>query len=151
MNNFKEIYSIIKTIKEQYESGNITQEQAQRSIADTYSSLEYIYSKDTPEYISACIIYRNYSIAMEDGNEDLDFEDCIFENQVENICKLLKENEIDRFTISSTYSGLTNLASKFQENGYYVTGLTQIKSQYTDFMSTNKKVVPAFVFKLKEK
>ena len=51
MNNFKEIYSIIKTIKEQYESGNITQEQAQRSIADTYASLEYIYSKDTPEYI----------------------------------------------------------------------------------------------------
>ena len=151
MNNFKETYNIIKTLKEQYESGNITQKQAQLAISDTYASLEYIYSKDTPEYNSACIIYRNYSIAMEDGNENLDFEDCIFENQVENICKLLKENEIDRFTVSSNYSGLTNLASKFQENGYYVTGLTQIKSQYADGMSTNKKIVPAFVFELKEK
>ena len=151
MNNFKETYNVIKILKEQYESGNITQEQAQQAIADTYTSLEYIYSKDTPEYISACIIYRNYSIAMEDGNEDLDFEDCIFENQVENICKLLKENKITRFTLSSTYSGITNLANEFQKNDYYVTGLTQINSQYTDFMSTNKKVVPAFVFELKEK
>ncbi len=151
MNNFKKIYDSIQTIKGQYELGNLTQEQAQQKIAATYDSIENIYSKNTPEYTSACIIYRNYSISMDDGNKDLDFEDCIFDNQVENICKLLKENEITRFTLSSGYSGLTNLASKFQENGYYVTGLTQITSQYTDFMSADKKVVPAFIFELKEK
>ncbi len=151
MNNFKEIYNIIETIKGQYELWNISKEQAQQAIADTYTSLENIYPKGTPEYTSACIIYRNYSISLNDENENLDFEDCIFENQVENICKLLKENEITRFTLSSTYSGITNLANEFQKNDYYVTGLTQINSQYTDFMSTNKKVVPAFVFELKEK
>ena len=151
MNNFKKIYDSIQAIKEQYELGKLTQEQAQQQIAATYDSIENIYSKDTPEYTSACIIYRNYSISLDDGNKDLDFDDCIFENQVENICKLLKENEITKFTVSSTYSGLINLANKFQENDYYITGLTQITSQYTDFMSTNKRVVPAFVFELKEK
>ena len=151
MNNFKEIYNTIQAIKEQYELGKLTQEQAQQQIAATYDSIENIYSKDTPEYTSACIIYRNYSISLDDGNKDLDFDDCIFENQVENICKLLKENEITKFTVSSTYSGLINLANKFQENDYYITGLTQITSQYTEFMSADKRVVPAFVFELKEK
>ena len=151
MNNFKKIYDSIQAIKEQYELGKLTQEQAQQQIAATYDSIENIYSKDTPEYTSACIIYRNYSISLDDGNKDLDFDDCIFENQVENICKLLKENEITKFTVSSTYSGLINLANKFQENDYYITGLTQITSQYTEFMSADKRVVPAFVFELKEK
>ena len=151
MNNFKKIYDSIQAIKEQYELGKLTQEQAQQQIAATYDSIENIYSKDTPEYTSACIIYRNYSISLDDGNKDLDFDDCIFENQVENICKLLKENEITKFTVSSTYSGLTNLANKFQENDYYITGLTQIISQYTDFTSADKRVVPALVFELKEK
>lgn len=84
--------------------------------------------------------YRNLE---ETGNDTIDFDDCIWEHEIEDIANCLKANGITEFTISSTFSSLIETLAEFQKHGFQMAGLTEVNARYTDFATGKNKVVPA--------
>ena len=84
--------------------------------------------------------YRN---SIEAENERIDFGECIWENEIEDITNCLKQNGIYEFTISSTFSSLIETLAEFQKHGFQMAGLTEVKARYTEACSNEKKRIPA--------
>ena len=77
------------------------------------------------------------------GNDVIDFHEVIWNNEVNEIVKLCRENEIKEFTISSTFSSLIETLMLFEELGVKTNGLTRVKAPYKDFMSNDYAIIPA--------
>lgn len=84
--------------------------------------------------------YRN---SIEAENEKIDFSECIWEQEIEEIASCLKENGIVEFTISSTFSSLIETLAEFQKHGYQMAGLTEVNANYKDWQTGKNKVIPA--------
>ena len=84
--------------------------------------------------------YRNSIMA---GNEEINFEDVIWDYDIEEIVKTLKENGISVFTISSTFSSLIPTLAEFAKHGFKMAGLTEVKAKYTDWQTGKPAVIPA--------
>ena len=84
--------------------------------------------------------YRNLEYT---GNENLDFADVIWDYDVAEISKILKENGIKEFTISSTFSSLIERLVAFEKEGIKMAGLTEVNASYTDFKTGERARIPA--------
>ena len=73
--------------------------------------------------------YRNSITA---GNDSIDFGETIWDNDIPEITRALKENGISEFTISSTFSSLIPTLAEFEKHGFRRAGLTEVKANYTD-------------------
>ncbi|MDO4503834.1 MAG: hypothetical protein Q4B84_01635 [Clostridia bacterium] len=93
-------------------------------------------------------LYRSYLIAKESENDYIDFNDVIWDNEIEHIVSDCRTYGIDYITISSTSSSMVETLAKFEKCGCKMVGLTKVTSHYTDFMTGEKKIVPAFKVKI---
>lgn len=93
-------------------------------------------------------LYCSYLNAKEAENDYIDFNDVIWDNEVEHIVSDCRTYGIDYITISSTSSELIETLAKFEELGCKMIGLVKIKSRYTDFMTGEKRIVPAVKMKI---
>ena len=84
--------------------------------------------------------YRNLE---ETGNDTIDFNEIIWEYEIEDIANCLKENGIVEFTISSTFSSLIEILAEFQKHGFQMAGLTEVNAKYLDWQTNKRAVVPA--------
>lgn len=84
--------------------------------------------------------YRN---SKECGNELIDLSEVIWDNDVEEIVKTCKDNDIKEFTISNTMSGLIEVLAMFEKVGCKMNGLTEVKANYKDWQTNDYKVIPA--------
>ena len=84
--------------------------------------------------------YRNLE---ETENDKIDFNEVIWEHEIEDIATCLKANGIYEFTISSTFSSLIETLAEFQKHGFQMAGLTEVNARYTEVGSNNKKRIPA--------
>lgn len=89
-----------------------------------------------------------YFNAQETGNEMLDFDEVIWDTDVEEIIKNCKEHGITAFTISNTFSGLTKTIAKFISLGCTLDGMTTVNSKYKDWETKQRKRIPAFLLSL---
>ncbi len=85
-----------------------------------------------------------YFAARRNENNLIDFNEVIWEQDVEQIIENCREFGIREFTISSTYSGLIEIIAKLDEKGWKVAGITEVNASYSDFMSGERKIIPAF-------
>ena len=97
------------------------------------------------EYGISSAAFWAYRKSQEAENEMIDFSECLWDRDIEGICNDFKEFGIERFTISSTYSGLISTLTIFEANGYKVAGLTKVTANYIDFLTQEKAIVPAIV------
>ena len=88
-------------------------------------------------------LFWAYRTLEETGNERIDFNECIWEHEIEDIANCLKANGIYEFTISSTFSSLIETLAEFQNHGFQMAGLTEVKARYTEPYSNEKKRIPA--------
>ncbi len=93
-------------------------------------------------------IYREYSDSRKKGNDLLDLNDTIWDRQVEGLVACMRENGIERFTFSSTWSDSVGTAWLFQENGCRLEGLIQINGMQNSFRENEYKKVPAYLFSI---
>lgn len=93
-------------------------------------------------------LYRRYEDAREAGNEKLDFNDVIWEKDIPDLVKTMKENGITEFTISSTFSSLIDTIVEFEKYGAKLLGTTTVKATYIDFRTGENEVHPAFKMSL---
>ena len=84
-----------------------------------------------------------YRKSIEADNQSIDFADCIWENEIEEIATCLKENDIYEFTISSTFSGLISTLAEFEKHGFKMAGLTEVNANYIDITTNKRAKIPA--------
>ena len=91
--------------------------------------------------------YRN---SKEVGNDLIDFNEVIWDYDIEAIARTLRENKITEFTISSTFSSLIETLAAFEQHGISMVGLTKVKARYTDWKTGEHALIPAIKMTVKE-
>lgn len=74
--------------------------------------------------------YWAYIRTQETINENLDFEDVIWESDVEGIIKNCKEFGLKEITISSRFSSLIDILAEFEKQGAKLIGLTKVTTRF---------------------
>lgn len=74
--------------------------------------------------------YWAYIRTQETTNENLDFEDVIWESDVEGIIKNCKEFGLKEITISSRFSSLIDILAEFEKQGAKLIGLTKVTTRF---------------------
>ena len=138
-NKFEKLYTKIQELKKLYNEGE--KEKAQQS----YSELKETIKNEENGFRK---IWTMYEKAKENQNLYIDFNDVIWDNEVQSIIKTLRDNGIEKFTFSSTWSDAVKTAWLFTQNGCTLEGLTEINEGYEDFITGKIKKTPAYLFKL---
>ena len=92
-------------------------------------------------------LYREYTEARDKGNELLDLRDAIWDKDVAELIRAIRENGIERFTFSSGWSSAVETAWLFLENGCRLEGMIQINGSEDIFHGGYKKA-PAYLFSI---
>lgn len=74
--------------------------------------------------------YWAYIRTQETTNENLDFEDVIWESDVEGIIKNCKEFGLKEITISSRFTSLIDILAEFEKQGAKLIGLTKVTTRF---------------------
>lgn len=143
MNIFEEAYRGIKEAKKAYAAAtNEAQQDAARVIyKQATAKLDGL---NGPEKR----IWSAYETAKDCGNEYLDLNDTIRDNEVEGLVTCMKEYGIEAFTFSSTWSSAVETAWLFQKAGCTLAGLIEINSQHKAFMSDEYEKAHGYLFRL---
>lgn len=138
-NKFEKLYARMQELKKLYNEGE--KEKAQQS----YSKLKETIKNEEKGFR---IIWTMYEKARDNQNMYIDFNDVIWDNEVPSIIQTLRDNGIEKFTFSSTWSSAVKTAWLFKENGCTLEGLTEVNEGYEDFITGEMKKTPAYLFKL---
>ena len=95
-------------------------------------------------------LFWAYRTSKETGNELIDFNEVIWDYDIEEIAQTLRANGITEFTISSTFSSLIETLAAFEKQGISMTGLTTVKARYTDWKTGEHALIPAIKMTVKE-
>ena len=93
-------------------------------------------------------MFQRYKEARERGNEYIDLNDVIWDNQVEGLIETFRRLGIEKFTFSSGWSDAVKTAWLFLENGCTPEGMTEINTGYKPFMASEYEKAPAWIFKV---
>lgn len=88
-------------------------------------------------------MYRAYFSSKESGNDLIDFHEVIWEEDIPEIVRICRENDIREFTISCPFSSLIETLAEFEKRGCKMFGLMQVKATYTDWQTGKNAVIPA--------
>lgn len=93
-------------------------------------------------------VYHAYHKAKENGNATIDFNDVIWDRDIEPIVNFCRENGVNYFTVSSTFSGLLETLDRFQKLGCQLGAITEVTAPYKNFMTKEWDRIPAIIVKL---
>ena len=140
-NIFTENYRRIEELKARFDTAD---EQEKESLRAEYHEV----MKEIKEKGSITMrIWREYETALENGNNRLDLNDCIWDKDVKALIDCMRENGIAEFTFSSGWSGAVETAWLFQQNGCTLAGLVEINGAEKTF-STEHEKLHAYLFKV---
>lgn len=88
-------------------------------------------------------LFWAYRTSQHVGNAHINFSEVIWDKDVLPIAEALKENGVEEFTISSTFSSLITTLALFEAQGFAIIGLTTVKTLWESKM-------PAIRMKRKE-
>ena len=88
-------------------------------------------------------VYWAYFYSKEAGNDLIDFNEVIWDNDIPEIVRTCRENNIREFTISTTMSSLIKTLAEFEKLGCKVFGIMQVKTRYDNFLTGKKDIIPA--------
>lgn len=92
--------------------------------------------------------YWAYIRTQETTNENLDFEDVIWENDVEGIIKNCKEFGLKEITISSRFSSLIDILAEFEKQGAKLIGLTKVTTRFYSCGTNQPEIINALKIKI---
>ena len=84
-----------------------------------------------------------YRESIKAGNDLIDFNEVIWDEDIDAIAECMQENGISEFTISSTFSGLIPTLAAFEKHGFKMTGVIEVNATYTDWQTGKRAKVPA--------
>ena len=92
-------------------------------------------------------IYQAYRDAKALGNDYPDLGETLFPSNTEAPVNVMRENNIEFFTFSSTWSGALQVAQAFEKAGCTCIGMTEIHTRYIETSGEHAKA-PALLFKV---
>ncbi len=95
-------------------------------------------------------LFWAYNHSKEAGNELIDFDEVIWDEDIQAITSCLIEEGITEFTISSTFSSLIATLAAFEKEGIKMARLTTVKARYTDWKTGEHALIPAIKMTVKE-
>lgn len=107
----------------------------ERAIAEQVGSLK--------EYGINGTMFWAYRKSLDAGNDLIDFNEVIWDEDIEAIATCMKENGIVEFTISSTFSSLIPTLAAFEKHGFKMDGITEVNANYTDWQTNKRARIPA--------
>ena len=107
----------------------------ERAIAEQAGSLK--------DYGINSTMFWAYRKSIDAGNDLIDFDEVIWDEDIESIATCLKENGITEFTISSTFSSLISTLAAFDRLGFRMDGITEVNANYTDWQTNKRARIPA--------
>ena len=143
MNIFEEAYRGIQEAKSAYKAA--TDANGQDAARALY---EQVTAKLNNLSGTELCIWRAYEASKDCGNEYLDLNDIISDDEVEGLVACMKEYGIETFTFSSTWSHAVETAWRFQKAGCTLAGIVEINSQHKAFMSDEYEKAHGYLFKL---
>ena len=143
MNIFEEAYRGIQEAKKAYAAATNTAEQdAARAIyKQATEKLDGLSSTEQR-------IWSAYETAKDCGNEYIDLNDTIRDDEVEGLVACMKKYGIEAFTFSSTWSSAVETAWLFTQNGCKLEGLVEINGRNTDFYGNEFEKAHGYLFSL---
>ena len=84
-----------------------------------------------------------YHRSIQNGNNLIDFNEVIWDEDIEAIAAAFDANGITEFTISSNFSSLITTLAAFEAQGFKMDGLTQVNANYNDWATNERAKVPA--------
>ena len=84
-----------------------------------------------------------YRKSIDAENDLIDFNEVIWDEDIDAIAECLQENDITEFTISSTFSGLISTLAAFDKHGFKMAGITEVNANYTDWQTNKRARIPA--------
>ena len=140
-NNFIAEYNELKNIRNAYDSAE-TEIERNAARGDFKAFKERIAAKGSD--------YSKYFWIFEDawrrGNNYIDFNDVIRDEDVPNMIKTLRALGFRKFTFSSSWSSAVETAWLFTKNNCSLDGMVEINSQHQDIYTEEFEKVPAFLF-----
>ena len=136
-NRFEELYCKVQELRKLYNEGEKAQ-QSCNELKETIKNEENGFKE----------IWTMYQKAKENKNQYLDLNEVIWDNEVKPIIKILRDNGIEKFTFSSTWTSAVKTAWLFKQNGCTLEGLIEINEGFEDFETREMKKTPAYLFKL---
>ena len=94
------------------------------------------------------MLFDLYESMKERGNERIDIDEPHLYRDVERLLSILRENEIERFTFSSTWSSAVKTAWELTQKGCILEGMTEINSKFTNLYHGGYERIPAYVFRI---
>ena len=143
MNIFEEAYRGIQEAKKAYTAAANTAEQDAARALYKQATAKLDGLSNTEQRI-----WNAYETAKDCGNEYIDLNDTIRDDEVEGLVACMKKYGIEAFTFSSTWSSAVETAWLFQKAGCTLAGLIEINSQHKAFMSDEYEKVHAYLFGL---
>ena len=89
-----------------------------------------------------------YFTALESGNDLPDFNEVIWEEDIKAILDDCRRFGFQQFTVSSTFSSLTQTIAEFLRLGCRLEGMTEVKARYNDWRTGEKEIRAAFLLSL---
>ena len=141
-NIFTESYNKIQELKTKFAAADTEQEKA-----NLRTECQKIKQGIAEKGKNAIRIWEEYERALENGNDRLDLNGCIWEEDVKDLINSIRENGITEFTFSSTWSGALEVAWLFQQNGCTLAGLVEINGPQKFFSEEHEKL-HGYLFKV---
>ena len=143
MNIFEEAYRGIQEAKKAYAAATNTAEQDAARAIYKQATVKLDGLSNTEQRI-----WSAYETAKDCGNEYLDLNDTIRDDEVEGLVACMKKYGIEAFTFSSTWSNAVETAWFFQKAGCTLAGLIEINSQHKALMSDEYEKAHGYLFKV---
>ena len=143
MNIFEETYNRVQLAKKAFNAATTEAEKAEARALYKAAGAEVTALGEI-----ACRIYREYETSKDSGNEHLDISEVVWDKDVERLIACLRENGIEHFTFSSTWSSAVETAWLFQQNGCTLEGLIEINSHFTKWDSDEHEKAHGYLFRV---
>ena len=145
-NTFKATYAEDKRIETAYDLADRNNDEAGKAAARTaHRELEASLTAAGKAYRTAYLFYAD---AQRRGNELIDISKPITNTEAADLVNLLRENGIEAFTFSSTWSSAVETAWAFQQNGCRLEGMAEINGDCRNSFTGDFDRVHAFIFRI---
>lgn len=89
-----------------------------------------------------------YFYSKDAGNRLINFDEVIWDYDIDPIIENCRRFGIKEFTISSTFSSLLTTIALLEKKGCHMVRLIEINSRYDDWKTGEKEIIPALLMRL---
>ena len=146
MNAFEHFYIRLKAARAAFKAANDAGNETERRSASI--ACKAICEEVDEQGPLATRLFVEYDLSRQCGNEILDISTGMWDKDVPRMVAVMRENGIERFTLSICVSRALETAWLFQKNGCVLEGLIEINSHYGEHGGKQRRKAHGLLFRV---